>query len=94
MKMVRVAALASVVFSARAVQAQEIQMWDVGVKVGSEAPAARLQRLDDGGRGGGVDHVPALRSEGAGGREKSGGGEETNGEKTLAHIRTCPMVMR
>lgn len=44
--LMKFAIVASFAVSASAVQAQEIQMWDVGVKVGSEAPAARLQRLD------------------------------------------------
>jgi peroxiredoxin len=42
----KVAAVASLALSARTVQAQGIEMWDVGVKVGSEAPSAKLQRLD------------------------------------------------
>jgi peroxiredoxin len=47
MKMLmKVAVAASLALAARPLHAQEIQMWDVGVKLGSEAPAAKLQRLD------------------------------------------------
>jgi peroxiredoxin len=39
-------AMIAIVLSARLAAAQNIDMWDVGLKVGAEAPAAMVQRLD------------------------------------------------